>query len=93
MITKKTADAVNVGHIIRGWAMKFGIIPTSKAESKLSELRLKICKDCPFVGESKVLRIINGEFKDNAELYCTKCSCPCIEKTLVTDEACPVKNW
>ena len=73
--------------------MKFGIIPTSPAEAKLSELRLTICANCPFMGKSNVLRIINGNVSNEAEMYCTKCSCPCIEKTLVVDESCPIKNW
>jgi hypothetical protein len=84
---------MNVGHIIRGWGMKLGVIPTSEAEAKLSELRLRVCRECPFVGESSFLKIINGSVENESELYCTKCSCPCLEKTLVVDEQCPVKRW
>jgi hypothetical protein len=94
-IKKKTVDAItmNVTHIIRGWAMRFGFIQTSKAEEKLSELRLKICSNCPFVGSSNVLRILNGNVSNEAELYCTKCTCPCVEKTLVADESCQLLKW
>lgn len=84
---------MHVGHIIRGWGMRFGLIPTSDAEKKLADLRLKICAGCKYAQKRKILRIVNGEVNNNAELQCTLCHCPCLEKALVTDEVCPVKKW
>lgn len=84
---------MNAGFIIRGWLMRFGLIPTSNAEKKLSELRLKICHACPLAKDSEILKVINGSIGNATEKFCTKCTCPCLEKTLVVDEFCPIQNW
>lgn len=84
---------MQIGHIIRGWGMRFGLIPTTQAEQKLSDLRLKVCGACRYAKEQKVLKIINGEVNNNAALVCTLCHCPCLEKGLVVDEKCPIKRW
>lgn len=80
-------------HIIIGWSRKFGIIETTDELKKLTELRLKICEDCPFSKKSKALRIVNGKGKNVSQLYCTICHCPCEEKALVVDEKCPIGKW
>lgn len=84
---------MNAGHIIRGWAMRFGIIPTSDAEQKLSELRLTICDKCPFAEEKEVLKVINGNLSNAAEKVCTECHCPCLQASLVIDKKCPKNFW
>ena len=80
-------------HILKGWGKVFGFIPVSTAEAKLSELRLKICGVCEYSKESKALVLINGNANYEHELKCTKCKCPCLEKSLVVDERCPVGKW
>jgi hypothetical protein len=80
-------------HIVKGWAKAFGVINVSLAEKKLSVLRLKICKGCDKSTESKVIEIINGNAIDEHSLKCTMCGCPCLEKSLVVDEQCPLHKW
>lgn len=80
-------------HILIGWAKVFGWIKTSTAEKKLSDLRLSICKICEYAEESRVLDMINGDMQEVDCLKCTKCKCPCLQKSLVVDELCPIKKW
>lgn len=80
-------------HILKGWGKWIGILNTSSAEKKLSALRLSICKICEHSKESRVLDIINGDMEETDALKCTKCKCPCLQKSLVIDEKCPVKKW
>lgn len=84
---------MQIGHIIRGWGMRFGLIRILPAEQKLAELRVKICTSCPFHKHSNILRIINNEVTNNAEVYCTKCTCPSYEKGLIVEEKCPENFW
>lgn len=72
---------------------RWGIISTSKAEEKLSDLRLSICNLCEYAEESKVLKVLHGDIGEVATLKCTKCKCPCLEKSLVVDERCPEYKW
>lgn len=80
-------------HILKGWGKWIGILSTSTAEEKLSELRLSICKICENAEISPVLKMIHGDIEEVDTLKCTKCKCPCLEKSLVVDEQCPVKKW
>lgn len=82
-----------IAHIITGWAKILGIVPTSTAEQKLAELRLKICAGCLFHKVSKILTLINGEGKFEDTLICGICHCPCHAKCLVVDEKCPKRFW
>lgn len=82
-----------VFHILIGWGKWIGIISVSKAEKKLSTLRLSICKICEHSVESRVLDIINGDMEEVDCLKCTKCKCPCLQKSMVVGEKCPVKKW
>ncbi len=79
--------------IMKGWGKAHGVLKTHPAEAKLSQLRLSICKICMFSEESKLLRLINGSAEYEYSLGCTKCKCPCLEKSLVTEEKCPEKKW
>lgn len=84
---------MNLIHIIKGWGKSIGILSVSTAEKKLSDLRLKHCSGCPLSATSKFLEIVNGHAKYEHRLVCTKCKCPCLEKSLVVDEKCPVGLW
>lgn len=85
---------VNARHILVGWGKKWGILPTSEAEAKLSATRLQICSTCPEAKVSKVLTFVTPEEAEEVErIYCTRCSCPCIAKTLVVGESCPINRW
>ena len=80
-------------HIIKGWLKHWGLISTSTAEVKLSDLRLAQCRDCEFSKKSKVLEILNGNADYVDTIYCTRCTCPASQKSLVVDEYCPVGKW
>ena len=79
--------------ILVGWGKRYKLIETSAPEQKLHELRMKICSGCPFSKESKVLKFINGNAEKVTSLKCTKCKCPCDQKSWVMDESCPENYW
>ena len=80
-------------HILIGWLKAYGFLPSSAAEKKLSQLRLKQCSGCIYADESKVLKLLNGNATYEKSLYCTKCVCPADQKSLVVDENCPIGKW
>lgn len=80
-------------HILKGWGKAFGIVPISTAERKLSDLRLNICGICQHSKASKVLYIFNDKADYKNQLQCSICKCPCLEKSLVIDEKCPLDKW
>ena len=80
-------------HILKGWGKSTGILSTTPAEEKLSSLRMAICVHCLFSNPSKVLVILKGNATYEKSLQCTKCTCPCLEKSLVIDETCPIQKW
>lgn len=87
-----------IGHIIIGWRLalgkRFGIISISTDKQKLSDLRLSICRKCEFVRWSTYIDIVNDDdVGEVSGLVCGKCGCPCVEKTIVTDESCPESKW
>lgn len=82
-----------IKNIIKGWAKAFGLLPVSEAEKKLSVLRLKECGKCEFSKSSQVLEIVNDKANYENRLVCTRCGCPCLEKSLVVDEFCPEGKW
>jgi hypothetical protein len=82
-----------ITHILKGWLKAFGILHVSLAEKKLSTLRLQLCKGCDKATESKVIEIMNGNDIYEHSLKCTMCGCPCLEKSLVVDEQCPLYKW
>lgn len=84
---------LNIRHILVGWGKKWGVIPTSEAEKKLSELRLVQCDHCIHAKESNILKLLDGEASTVKVLYCTLCTCPCEAKSLVPKEYCPVGKW
>lgn len=80
-------------YIAIGWSKSLGLLPVAEAEQKLSDLRMSICSTCPASKVSTALKIINGEAVKEHALYCTKCKCPCKQKTLVVNEKCPLGRW
>jgi len=84
---------VKPGHIIKGWLKGWGIISVTTAEEKLSALRLGICGKCEFAKTSSMLEVVNGDLMWEMRLQCTKCHCPCLQKSLIPDEKCPIKSW
>lgn len=85
--------AVKIDNIIKGWGKRFGFISVSRAETKLADLRLTICKNCPESKATKVLTILNGNAEYEQTIKCRMCGCPCWEKTIVVDEICPLGKW
>lgn len=82
-----------LAHIILGWGKALGIIQVTSAELKLSQLRMKICSKCELSKPSKTLKILNNSAEYEHSLKCIKCTCPCLEKSLVVDEKCPIGKW
>lgn len=82
-----------VMHIITGWGKRMGMIPVTTAEKKLSDIRMRFCKTCDDSSVSKVLSIVAGQASYESQLKCDKCGCPCLQKTLIVDEQCPVNKW
>jgi hypothetical protein len=84
---------INLKHIAEGWSKSLGWIEVSAPMQELSKARMSICASCPFAEESKFLKLFRGEARELGAIACTKCGCPVNEKTLVTDESCPINNW
>lgn len=82
-----------VMNIIKGWLKSFGIISVSGEEQRLSVIRMKICGRCEFSKASAVLEFVNGDLMNEMQLVCTKCGCPCLQKSLVVEESCPIGEW
>lgn len=80
-------------NIVTGWLRKAKLIDTTPAEKALSDLRLQKCENCSQAYKSKLLEIVNGEDRVVDALICNKCHCPCLEKSLVVIEKCPLNKW
>lgn len=91
---------INVKHIAQGWGKSLGWLQTTPEESLLSIERLNICATsgengsaCEHAKPSSLLKLLRGEAKQMDIIYCDKCGCPATEKSLVTDEKCPLNKW
>lgn len=62
-------------------------------KSTQSEERMAVCKECPEAVERRVLSIFNGKDVYEDCLQCTVCKCPCLQKSLVSSEKCPLGKW
>ncbi len=87
------AVSINLKHIAEGWGKSMGWLEITEDCAKLSQERLNICATCPFAEESSFLKVFRKEAKDLNAIGCKKCGCPVNEKTLVTDEKCPLNKW
>lgn len=74
--------------IFEGWYKAMHGIKTTQSEE-----RMAICKECPEAVSRKVLVILNGKDKFEDSLQCTVCKCPCLQKSLVNAEKCPLGKW
>lgn len=72
--------------IAEGWINK-------NKHFQYSKDRLKICTGCSEAKPRQILRILNGSEIWEYSLQCTKCKCPCLEKSLVQSEKCPLGKW
>lgn len=84
---------ISVKNVIKGWARAFGFMKTPESDDQLSRRRLQICSQCKYAKTKKILEILNGTANQVDAMVCTKCHCPCLEKSLVREEHCPVNRW
>lgn len=80
-------------NIIVGWFRRFGLMKTPVDIAVLSKERLWICDNCDYAKTQRILEVINGKAERVNSLQCIKCKCPCLEKTLVREESCPINKW
>jgi len=80
-------------HIAIGWLKVLRLLPVSEAEKKLQQLRMQICGGCDQSKPVFSLQLADGEGKKVEKLYCNRCTCPCIAKAIVVNEACPLGKW
>lgn len=79
-----------IPRILKSYFKVFHIFKVSVKDSEISKNRLKICKGCKQSKPSKIVKFINGKAEYEHSLVCTKCGCPCLEKSLVLSEFCSV---
>lgn len=84
---------MKIKNIFIGWFKKWKLVEVSNAEQKLSELRLKICGRCEKATDNKILELVNDSAVTVHRKYCTECKCPCLQKSLVINENCPIGKW
>ena len=83
---------MNIGAIIDGWAKVMRMRKVTLAEQDLSKARLIVCSSCEYAKESSCLEFINDEVEEVKNMYCTKCLCPWLQKSL-TNDLCPLGKW
>lgn len=84
---------VNLQHIATGWGKSLNLLEVSEEEKELSAARMEVCATCEEGKESSFLKLIRAAFVDVPAIYCGICKCPCNEKSLVTNETCPLGRW
>lgn len=84
---------MNLGHIVTGWRKSMGLLDVPANQRWSSEERMKICAVCPNAKESSFLKLLKGKGHHMAAIYCNICTCPVNEKSLVTNEYCPLGKW
>lgn len=90
---KKGGKQVALKSILTGWLRRFKLIEITDAQKALSDMRLLECKRCIYADSKKILYVLNGSADYVNSLSCSKCHCPCLEKSLVTSEHCPINKW
>lgn len=86
-------NMIKIKSILTGWARKLGLLSIPVDLKELSQMRLRICEQCSWAKSKKLLEILNGNTNLVNTLICTKCTCPCLEKSLVRKESCPINKW
>lgn len=79
--------------ILKAYARKWGWIKIPVDLQKLSKKRTDICVMCFSSKVSRIVQVVNGTAQFEDSLICTECSCPCVEKSLVISETCPLDKW
>jgi len=79
--------------ILKAWMLRYGILSKTKEVSRMSNQRLKECEKCPESKVSSILEIIGEEGVYTDRLFCGICKCPCVQKTLIKSESCPIEKW
>lgn len=82
-----------IQNIAVGWGRSLGILSIPYTIETLSLKRLSICKECDKAKESKILKVLTSSIEMVDSLQCTECGCPCLEKSLVLGEKCPLNKW
>jgi hypothetical protein len=89
--------SLNLKHIWEGWGKSLGFFQVSEECAALSLQRLDICSGCEHAQESSFLKFVGREAIEVGAIVCGKCpsllKCPINEKTLVTNEKCPLGKW
>ena len=80
-------------NIVIGWSKHLGLMPVTAAEKKLSIDRLLVCSECEEAKESSALEFINNSTERILTIYCKECKCPCHQKSLISNEECPLGKW
>lgn len=83
---------INIKNVAIGWGRWLKLLPVSKEVHDESERRLLICEVCDFAKPSEFLEDIGDGMESVKSMYCSKCMCPCHQKSL-TDEQCPLGKW
>lgn len=83
----------NLFHIAEGWGKSLDWLEVTPEVRKLSNERLAICAVCPHAKESDILKFFKGEGRRLEVIYCDECGCPANQKSLVTEEKCPLEKW
>jgi hypothetical protein len=78
--------------IVIGWGRWTGLLAVSADVAAESARRLGICEKCEFATSSSFLEFIGNQAYSVKGKYCSKCGCPCHQKSL-TDDKCPEGFW
>lgn len=91
---------MNLKNILEGWGKSIGLFDVDPETKELSTQRLTICATsgpdgglCPFGKQSSFLKLVNGTAHEIDAIYCSGCTCPVNQKSLVKGEKCPQNKW
>jgi hypothetical protein len=87
-------------NILEGWGKSVGLFNVDLKTKIQSNERLNICATsgpggaiCERGKHSNFLKLVNGTAHEIDAIYCDACGCPVNQKTLVTEENCPLNKW
>lgn len=80
-------------HIVTGWSKSLGLLEVPADQRQCSEERMRACACCPHAKESSFLKLMKGKGHHMAAIYCSLCTCPVNEKSLVPGQYCPLGKW
>ena len=79
-----------ISNIVNGWKNLF--FKDDKIEL-IAEQRAKICVNCKYAKQNKLLIFVNDDIQEVQGYECTKCKCPLSAKLRSENEKCPLKLW